>query len=238
MSPIEKRTTAVTVLVIFGNIRTQHLFDIMCCRCVKRSPRWLLAAVGAFSPFGTAAVRFDMRSFLDLLVKVGIRMLVAVGILLVADLLALSIYTIRKGESDESEGKALVTDESVTADGKGTLGTTRQIVAARYRTKKKILANRNAFISDDSLAAGTATTGQRMMTYGIKLLFVLFWLVFVSWGMMEIKTIGTVLIILPSIWFFKNVRLWRQGEKEAKERIAKNMENQKSDVDKREITPH
>jgi hypothetical protein len=56
--------------------------------------------------------------------------------------------------------------------------------------------------------------------------------------MMEIKTIGTVLIILPSIWFFKNVRLWRQGEKEAKERIAKNMENQKSDVDKREITPH
>jgi hypothetical protein len=183
-------------------------------------------------------MRFDMRSFLDLLVKVGIRMLVAVGILLVADLLALSIYTIRKGKSDESEGKTLVTDESVTADGKGTLGTTRQIVAARYRTKKKILVNRNDFISDDSLAAGTATTDQRMIAYGIKLLFVLFWLVFVSWGMMEIKTIGVVLIILPSIWFSKNVRLWRQGEKEAKERIAKNMENQKSDVDNRDITPH
>jgi hypothetical protein len=179
-----------------------------------------------------------MRSFLDLLVKVGIRMLVAVGILLVADLLALSIYTIRKGKSDESEGKTLVTDEFVTADGKGTLGTTRQIVAARYRTKKKILVNRNDFISADSLAAGTATTDQRMMAYGIKLLFVLFWLVFVSWGMMEIKTIGVVLIILPSIWFSKNVRLWRQGEKEAKQRIAKNMENQKSDVDNRDITPY
>jgi hypothetical protein len=46
-----------------------------------------------------------MQSFLDLLVKVGVRMAVAVGVLFVSDLIFMVVYTLRKGESDKSEGK-------------------------------------------------------------------------------------------------------------------------------------
>jgi hypothetical protein len=50
-----------------------------------------------------------MQSFLDLLVKVGIRMAVAVGVLFVSDLIFMVAYTLRKGESDKSEGETVVT---------------------------------------------------------------------------------------------------------------------------------
>jgi hypothetical protein len=163
-----------------------------------------------------------MRSFLDLLVKVGIRMAIAVGVLFVSDLVFMVVYTLRKGESDKSEGKTVVINESMTADRRGTLGTNRQILASQYRTKEKVIASRSDFISDDALAAGTATIGQRTMVYAIKLFFLLFGLIFVSLGLIEIKTLGILFILFGNIWFFQIVRTWRRGAKEAKERLAKN----------------
>jgi hypothetical protein len=171
-----------------------------------------------------------MRSFLDLLVKVGIRMAVAVGVLFVSDLVFMVVYTLRKGESDKSEGKTVVINESMTADRRGTLGTNRQILASQYRTKEKVIASRSDFISDDALAAGTATIGQRTMVSAIKLFFLLFGLIFVSLGLIEIKTIGILFILFGNIWFFQIVRTWRRGAKEAKQRLAKNMAEQKSDA--------
>jgi hypothetical protein len=127
----------------------------------------------------------------------------------VADLAALVIYAVRTGGSDASVGKTITTNESLTADGRGTLGTNRQIVASTYRSKQKILAERSAFVTGEALADGSATFGQRMMTRGIKLIFVLFWLLFVSIGLMQMKSniVFALFIILPSIWFFNCVRL-------------------------------
>lgn len=60
-----------------------------------------------------------------------------------------------------------------------------------------------------------------MMVYGIQVFFVLFWLLFVAAGMIAMKSnpLGVFLIIIPTIWFFGNVRSWRKDARAAKKRV-------------------
>ena len=167
-----------------------------------------------------------MQSIFETLATIGHRMIMVVGVLFVADLAAMIIYTIRKGtrsdddDDDSSEGMT-DSDGSLTADAAGTLASDQQLVAANYKTKKKTLIQQSGFVSDDSLADGTATAAERMMVHGIQVFFVLFWLLFVSAGMIGMKSnpLAVFLIIVPTIWFLGNVRSWRKDAASAKKRV-------------------
>ena len=165
-----------------------------------------------------------MQSIFETLATIGHRMIIVVGVLFVADLAAMIIYTIRKGtpnDDDDSPDGMTDSDGSLTADAAGTLASDQQLVAANYKTKKKTLIQQSGFVSDDSLADGTATAAERMMVHGIQVFFVLFWLLFVSAGMIGMKSnpLAVFLIIVPTIWFLGNVRSWRKDAASAKKRV-------------------
>jgi hypothetical protein len=164
-----------------------------------------------------------MQPILETISRTGSILLTVVGALFLTTLAALIFYTIRHGKSDADQDPSADSKESITAGQMGTIGTNRLIAKANYRTKKKILASRSGFITDDSLAEGTATPGERWMVRGIKLFITLFWLLFVSIGLMTMKSnlLAVFFIIIPSFWFFGNVRSWQRGAEAAKKRVAK-----------------
>jgi hypothetical protein len=104
-----------------------------------------------------------------------------------------------------------------------TLGTNRQTVSVKRLAKEKIISGAGVGISDDSLTDGTATLGDRMMVRGIQLFFVMSWLLFVCIGLISMKSnpLAIFFIIIPSFWFFGNVRKWRRDQQAARERAAK-----------------
>jgi len=164
-----------------------------------------------------------MQPILETISRAGSILLMVVVPLFLTTLATLVFYAIQHGKPDADQGSSADSKESITADQMGTIGPNRQIARANYRTKEKILASRSGFITDDSLADGTATPGERWMVRGIKLFFALFLLLFVSIALMTMKSnlLAVFFIIIPGMWFLGNARSWQRGAEAAKKRVAK-----------------
>jgi hypothetical protein len=131
-------------------------------------------------------------------------------------------YTIRKGSKDEEEERTVNNNGSLSADTAGYQTARQQFVAGKYRSKTKLLVQASGFVTDDALADGTATLGQRMMVRGIKLLFTCMWLIMVAFGLWVLteNILGIYLIIGPTVWFSMVVWNWHKDYRAAVRRVA------------------
>ncbi len=95
------------------------------------------------------------------------------------------IVVVRRGKVDNDEGYVLKEQGPLTGNALNEMGGVVHVVggAGKYVAKEKILVSRSEFISDESLVDGTATKSERLKVQGIKLFFVLFWLLFVFIGL-------------------------------------------------------
>ena len=126
-----------------------------------------------------------MNSLLIRVANFSGTMLWVTGFLLAANLVALMIVVVRRGKVDNDEGYVLKEQGPLTGNALNEMGGVVHVVggAGKYVAKEKILVSRSEFISDESLVDGTATKSERLKVQGIKLFFVLFWLLFVFIGL-------------------------------------------------------
>jgi hypothetical protein len=150
-------------------------------------------------------------------------MLWVVGAFFVANFAALMIVVVRRGTVDQEEGCVVNEQGPIIGDNLNAMGG-HAVVAGRYLAKEKVLLNRSSFISDDSLVDGTATQNQRLIVHGIKLAFLLFWLLFV-FGVLSTLPSNPVavllMILIMSIIFFKAAAMMRKGRQDALRKLGK-----------------
>lgn len=147
--------------------------------------------------------------------RIGWVVLISAVTVLVADLAAMTIYTIRHGQSDNLGGKVITEKRPLGA------------LSLRYPplmglSKRKMLGSTTGYITMESLVGGTATFGERMMVLGINTLFVSFFLVFVGTGLMLMKDLLILVLfpVIPGMWLYKIVCETWQEYQEAKQRVA------------------
>ncbi|MGC1650362.1 MAG: hypothetical protein WA741_31450 [Candidatus Sulfotelmatobacter sp.] len=161
-----------------------------------------------------------MNSALVTIAKFSQTMLWVVGALFVADFAVIMISLVRSGTADKDEG--CVVNEALGSDSLDAMKGDAA-VTSRYPAKKKVLLSRSSFISDKSLVDGTATKSQRLIVYGIKLAFLLFWLAWV-FGLLTLlpsnPAPALLMIVLISIWFFRAVALVRKGRQDALRKLG------------------
>ena len=153
--------------------------------------------------------------FVDAASRVGRGILIVSVIVLVADLVAMTLYTIRHGKTDAKQGM-VVREGSM-------LGASPDGQARPGASKLKILYSRSDSVSMESLLDGTATSGERLVALGIAVLFASFFLVFVGVGLILSRRLilGLLFPILPGFFVFDRFfrPAWRDYRK-ARERIA------------------
>jgi threonine/homoserine/homoserine lactone efflux protein len=154
--------------------------------------------------------------FVAALSPIGLRILIAAGVILILDLVAMVVYVFRNGERDEPEKGVTTVHQPMTPVLLNGPGLTRGI------SKRKKLAGASGLITDESLVDGTATLGQRMMVGGICIFFVSFFLVFLGIGLVSLKDnpLAVFFPIVPGIFLFNFARdAWRDHQK-AKAAVA------------------
>ena len=149
---------------------------------------------------------------------VGAWMLGIVISVMVVDMVLMVIYTIRHGRSDGKRRTVETNDEPISPPMwmKGRIGRWH----GRY--KRRILVSRSGFISNESLADGTATFGERLMVVGIITFLFCFFLVFLGMGllMMEDNPIVLLIPVAVGVWVFKIFKSAYTDYREAKNRVA------------------
>ena len=136
--------------------------------------------------------------------RAGRWILVVSAIVLVGEMTAMSVYTIRRGQKrgqkKDDEGRTVTEDRAPN----WSLGTRLPI----GRTKQKLLVSRREGIRMKSLVDGTATTAERLVALGIGAAFTSFFLVFVgvSLILLEQSPIGLLFLTIPSVFFFRFVK--------------------------------
>jgi hypothetical protein len=168
-----------------------------------------------------------VTSMLVAIAKFSETMLWVVGALLVADFAAMMAVFFRSGTVDKEEGCVV--------SGRGPLtehtlnpraGDVDFAVGGKYVGKEKILVSRSSFISDESLVDGSATKSQRLVVRGIKILFLLFWLLFVFGGfslLPEEPALALFLVLIPSVFFYRARAMMRKGRQDALRKLGKNV---------------
>ena len=117
-------------------------------------------------------------------------------------LLALAVYTWRKGVPDASEVKPTMRPFGAHSPS-GQTGVTRY----RGRAKLKVLfSRRTEFLPMDSLVNGTATREEWAVVIGAQVAFVTFWLIFLGAGLMLVPGTNGLSLFLPVV-----VGLWLYG---------------------------
>lgn len=150
-------------------------------------------------------------------------MLWVVGVLFIANLTAICITVFRNGKTDKDAESTGNENQPLAEDNLNTMGP-RMVATSRYWGKRKVLFNRSSFISDEALVDGAATKNERLIVLGIRLFFLLFWLVFVFGGLSVLPTDpvpAVLLILIPSIWFFKAAAMMRKGRIDTLHKLAK-----------------
>jgi len=132
--------------------------------------------------------------------RAGRWILVVSATVLVGDMTAMSVYTIRRGQKKDDEGRTVTEDRAPN----WSLGTRLPM----GRTKQKLLVSRREGIRMKSLVDGTATTAERLVALGIGAAFTSFFLVFVgvSLILLEQSPIGLLFLTIPSVFFFRFVK--------------------------------
>jgi hypothetical protein len=158
-----------------------------------------------------------VNSLLVTIAKFSETMLWVVGALFVVDLAALIIVAVRSGTVDQEEGCVVDEQGPLSGDDRNAMGGDVTF-AGTGQTKKRVFLSRSLFISDESLVDGTATKSQRFIVHGIKLAFLLFWLL-VVFGMLSVLPSNPLavlfVIIIMSIIFFQAAALVRKGRADA-----------------------
>jgi hypothetical protein len=167
-----------------------------------------------------------MNSLLIRVANFSGTMLWVTGFLLAANLVALMIVVVRRGKVDNDEGCVLNEQGPLTGNALNEMCGGIHVVGGggRYVAKEKILVRRSGFISDESLVDGTATKSERLMVQGIRLFFVLFWLLFVFIGLSLLPSepvVGAIFVIAPTISFAKAALMMRKGRQDALRKLSR-----------------
>jgi hypothetical protein len=155
------------------------------------------------------------RNFVEAASPVGARIGVVAAIVLVADIAAMVIYTLRQGKSDDLKGKVVTENRPMTAMSLGR-------PPMMGRSKRKILFTKSEVVSMESLLDGSATFGERMMVLGIITAFISFFSVFLGVGLMLMKNlvISVLFPIGPGILVYNFARDAWHDYREAKKQVA------------------
>jgi hypothetical protein len=171
-----------------------------------------------------------VNSLLVTIAKFSETMLWVVGALFVADLAALIIVAVRSGTVDQEEGCVVNEQGPLSGNDRNAIGGD-VAVAGTGQTKKRVFLSRSSFISDEALVDGTATKSQRLIVHGIKLAFLLFWLLFV-FGVLSVlpsnPVAGLFIIIIMSIIFFKAAAMMRKGRTDALRKLKREVAPRKA----------
>lgn len=167
-----------------------------------------------------------MNSLLTRVANFSETMLWVTGFLLAANLVALMIVVVRRGKINNGEGRVLNEQGPLTGNALNEMCGGIHVVGGggRYVAKEKILVRRSGFISDESLVDGTATKSERLMVQGIRLFFVLFWLLFVFIGLSLLSSepvVGAIFVIAPTISFAKAALMMRKGRQDALRKLSR-----------------
>jgi len=169
-----------------------------------------------------------MNSLLTRVANFSETMLWVTGFLLAANLVALMIVVVRRGKIDNDVGCVLNEQGPLTGNALNEIGRGVYVLGSggKYVAKEKILVSRSEFISDESLVDGTATKSERLMVQGIRLFFVLFWLLFVFIGLSLLPSepvAGVIFVIGPTIFFAKAALMMRKGRQDALRKLGNNV---------------
>jgi hypothetical protein len=171
-----------------------------------------------------------LNSLLDTIAKFGETMLWVVGPLFLADLAALIIVVLRSCKVGQEEGR--VVDEQAPLFGDDRNGMGGDVTfAGTGQTKKRVFLSRSSFISDESLVDGSATKGQRLIVHGIKLAFLLFWLL-VVFGMLSVLPSNPIAVLfvitIMSIILSQAATLVRKGRADAVGKLKREVASRKA----------
>ena len=174
-----------------------------------------------------------MNSLLIRVANFSGTMLWVTGFLLAANLVALMIVVVRRGKINNGEGRVLNEQGPLTGNALNEMCGGIHVVGGggRYVAKEKILVRRSGFISDESLVDGTATKSERLMVQGIRLFFVLFWLLFVFVGLSLAPAQpiqGAWFVIVSTIGFSMAAVGMRRGRAEALRKLQRRRGTEKS----------
>ena len=165
-----------------------------------------------------------MNSLLTRVANFSETMLWVTGFLLAANLVALMIVVVRRGKINNGEGRVLNEQGPLTGNALNEPGVFVLGSGGKYVAKEKILMSRSVSISNDSLVDGTATKSERLMVQGIRLFFVLFWLLFVFIGLSLLPSepvVGAIFVIAPTISFAKAALMMRKGRQDALRKLSR-----------------
>jgi hypothetical protein len=179
---------------------------------------WLLSLVAIVVAGFLNYVLTDLkayRNFVEAASPLGVRIIVVAALVLVADIAAMIVYTIRQGKSDNLKGTVVTENRPMTAMSFGT-------PPMMGRSKRKILGSKSEFVSMESLLDGSATLGERIMVLGIITVFISFFSIFLGVGLMLMKNLvlSVLFPVVPGILVYSFARdVWRDYKK-AKSRVA------------------
>jgi len=160
----------------------------------------------------------DYHRFAHTAAHVGAWMLGIVISVMVVDLTLMVIHTIRRGQSDGRNGAVETDDQPMSPPMwmKGRVGRWH----GRY--KRRILASRSGFVSNESLADGTAPPGERWMVVGIITFMSCFFLVFLGAGLLTLDDNPLVLLMSAAVgvWLFNIFKGAHADYREAKKRVV------------------
>ena len=147
--------------------------------------------------------------------RVGWVVLVFAGTVLVLDMAAMTIYIVRRGRSDDLEGKVITENRPLSA-------MSLRIPPPMGWSKRKMLGSKSEFVPMESLVDGTATLGERMMVAGFFTAAIAFFSIFVGLGLMMMKDLLIFVLfpVIPGIWLYRIVRETSQGYREAKKGVV------------------
>lgn len=163
-----------------------------------------------------------MTSALVAIAKFSETMLWVVGAVFVADIAAMIVVVLRSGTANKEEGRVVSGRRPLFGNSLNAMG--GDFVGARYVSKEKVLVSRSLFISDESLLDGSATESQRLIVRGIRVLFVLFWLLLVFSGLSllpEEPALAVIFVVVPSVFFSRAAAMMRRGRREALRKLDK-----------------
>jgi hypothetical protein len=148
--------------------------------------------------------------------RVGWVVLIFAAIVLVADIAAIAIYIVLRGQSDNLKGKVITENRPLSA-------MSLRIPSPMGWSKRKVLGSKSEFVSMESLVDGTATLGERMMVAGFFAAAIAFFSIFVGAGLMMMQNLWIfgLFPVIPGIWLYRILRETSQDYREAKKRVAR-----------------